>query len=386
MKKRLLFILLLFIAWLPVFVIQKPVFMFYQHALAGDCSFMDYLLVMLHGTKLDCTIAGYLTAVPLLLTLVSTWLPGNWLKKVLKSYYLFTGLLVAAIFAVDVALYGFWGFRIDATLFFYLQSPTDAMASVPIGLAILQSLVFVIYASGIYAWFRWLLRFAPGKDSTAPTFGKRMGTSLAIILLGGILFIPIRGSVTTSTANVGMVYFSQNQFLNHSAINPCFSLFASLSKQQDFASQFNFFPETEMKDEFRSDTTVYSAVVEITSDLIENPDGAAIYTRKEIPQGLSQEEFREALIKERALELGYEEVRWFDLVRWGRSQDFTKKLYGLQSTGVGGTLTNPESFTFTVTELASRNWAINWDTKWYLAAFPQTEVDKGYGIVQNPGW
>ena len=106
----------------------------------------------------------------------------------------------------------------------------------------------------------------------------------------------------------------------------------------------------------------------------------------EIPQGLSQEEFREALIKERALELGYEEVRWFDLVRWGRSQDFTKKLYGLQSTGVGGTLTNPESFTFTVTELASRNWAINWDTKWYLAAFPQTEVDKGYGIVQNPGW
>lgn len=245
MKKRLLFILLLFIAWLPVFVIQKPVFMFYQHALAGDCSFMDYLLVMLHGTKLDCTIAGYLTAVPLLLTLVSTWLPGNWLKKVLKGYYLFTGLLVAAIFAVDVALYGFWGFRIDATLFFYLQSPTDAMASVPIGLAILQSLVFVIYASGIYAWFRWLLRFAPGKDSTAPTFGKRMGTSLAIILLGGILFIPIRGSVTTSTANVGMVYFSQNQFLNHSAINPCFSLFASLSKQQDFASQFNFFPETE---------------------------------------------------------------------------------------------------------------------------------------------
>ena len=129
MKKRLLFILLLFIAWLPVFVIQKPVFMFYQHALAGDCSFVDYLLVMLHGTKLDCTIAGYLTAVPLLLTLVSTWLPGDWLKKVLKGYYLFTGLLVAAIFAVDVALYGFWGFRMDATLFFYLRSPADAMAS-----------------------------------------------------------------------------------------------------------------------------------------------------------------------------------------------------------------------------------------------------------------
>ena len=67
----------------------------------------------------------------------------------------------------------------------------------------------------------------------------------ALLLLGGLLFIPIRGGVTTSTANVGMVYFSQDQFLNHSAINPCFSLISSLSKQQDFAAQFDFFPEEE---------------------------------------------------------------------------------------------------------------------------------------------
>ena len=106
----------------------------------------------------------------------------------------------------------------------------------------------------------------------------------------------------------------------------------------------------------------------------------------DLQAGLDQTEFREALIRERALELGYEEVRWFDLVRWGRSEDFTKRLYGLQVTGVGGTTTNPVSYTFIRTELATRNWATYWDTKWYLAAFPQTEVDKDYGIVQNPGW
>ena len=115
MKKRLLFILIVFIAWLPVFVIQKPVFMFYQHALSEACTFTDFLQVMLHGLKLDCTIAGYLTAIPLLLTLVSVWLPGAWLKKVLKGYFLIMGILVSAIFSVDVALYSFWGFRVDAT-------------------------------------------------------------------------------------------------------------------------------------------------------------------------------------------------------------------------------------------------------------------------------
>ena len=235
MKKRLLFILIVFIAWLPVFVIQKPVFMFYQHALSETCTFTDFLQVMLHGLKLDCTIAGYLTAIPLLLTLVSVWLPGAWLKKVLKGYFLIMGILVSAIFSVDVALYSFWGFRLDATLFFYLQSPADAMASVPLGMFFIQLLVFVAYALGIYAWFTFILRFAPVKPSFPPTGLEQLGSTFAILLAGGILFIPIRGGVTTSTANVGMVYFSQNQLLNHSAINPCFSMIASLNKQQDFA-------------------------------------------------------------------------------------------------------------------------------------------------------
>ncbi len=247
MKKRLLFILIVFIAWLPVFVIQKPVFMFYQHALSETCTFTDFLQVMLHGLKLDCTLAGYLTAIPLLLTLVSVWLPGAWLKKVLKGYFLIMGILVSAIFSVDVALYSFWGFRLDATLFFYLQSPADAMASVPLGMFFIQLLVFVAYALGIYAWFTFILRFAPVKPSFPPTGLEQLGSTFAILLAGGILFIPIRGGVTTSTANVGMVYFSQNQFLNHSAINPCFSLIASLSKQQDFASQFDFYPEEKRK-------------------------------------------------------------------------------------------------------------------------------------------
>ena len=26
------------------------------------------------------------------------------------------------------------------------------------------------------------------------------------------------------------------------------------------------------------------------------------------------------------------------------------------------------------------------EPKWYLSPFPQTEVNKGYGLVQNPGW
>jgi hypothetical protein len=244
MKKRILFLLALFFIWLPLLAVQKPVFLLYHHALASGCSLSDYLKVITHGLLLDCTMAGYLTALPLLMTLVSIWLPGTFYKKLLKGYFGIMAALIAAIFSVDVALYGYWGFRLDATLFFYLQSPKDAMASVPLGQFFAQLGMFVVYASGIY----WVL-----KKCIVPLFPetqvrKRLSGSLVVLLSGGILFIPIRGGVTTSTANVGMVYFSQNQFLNHSAINPCFSLIASLSKQQDFAAQFNFFPEEERKE------------------------------------------------------------------------------------------------------------------------------------------
>lgn len=246
MKKRLLFLLTVFFCWLPILAIQKPVFMLYHHALANECSLIDYLKVITHGLLLDCTVSGYLTVIPLLCILVSVWLPGTFYQKLIKGYFLATGLLVAAIFAVDVALYGYWGFRLDATLFFYLQSPTDAMASVPIGTFFLQFLLFLIYAYGIYWVFK---RFVVPLFPTTPVH-NRLGGTIVILLLGGILFIPIRGGVTTSTANVGMVYFSKNQFLNHSAINPAFSLLASLSKQQDFAAQFDFFPEEERKERY----------------------------------------------------------------------------------------------------------------------------------------
>lgn len=103
-----------------------------------------------------------------------------------------------------------------------------------------------------------------------------------------------------------------------------------------------------------------------------------------LPATISKTDLREAILRERALEFGFEEVRWFDLVRWGRKEDFVKPLYGLYSKG--NKVNNPTSFTFSTYQLASRNWAGNWDSKWYLAPVPQTEINKGYGMTQNPGW
>ena len=101
----------------------------------------------------------------------------------------------------------------------------------------------------------------------------------------------------------------------------------------------------------------------------------------DLPTGLSQEEFRAAVLKERATEFGYEEVRWFDLIRWKRADIFQQKLHGVD------TYKNEDgSFSYETFELPGRYWQNNWSPKWYLSAFPPDEVNKGYGLVQNPGW
>lgn len=247
MKKRVLFLFACFITFILVFALQKPVFMLYNHASGGGLSISDYLQVMVHGLQLDATVAGYLTVIPLLLTLLSVWIPGRYITFILKGYFFIVACIISLIFVVDIALYPYWGFRLDATPLFYLQSPSDALASAPASTLILQTLVFVVYTYGIFwALKRFVLPLMPEQ------YVKKMfSNSVKLVLLGGILFIPIRGGVTTSTANVGMVYFSKNQFLNHSAINPCFSFLASLSKQQDFAAQYNYFSESQRSKIFK---------------------------------------------------------------------------------------------------------------------------------------
>ena len=106
---------------------------------------------------------------------------------------------------------------------------------------------------------------------------------------------------------------------------------------------------------------------------------------KPLEEGLTKEQFRKAIQRERDCEFGFEEVRWFDMVRWGLTEAFTTPLSALSSTGNKDS--EATSFTFKVrASFPARSWWTNWDTKWYLSPIPTVEINKGYGMTQNPGW
>ena len=188
------------------------------------------------------TVAGYVTALPILVTLLSLWLrlPEKVWRGVLTTWFVLVAVTTAVIFAVDVALYEHWGFRIDSTVLIYLADPEEAMASVDFWLGVRQTLLAAAYAAGMIWVYRRILGVFDGR-----TVGWRVASlgSLAVVMLAGFDFLAIRGGTGASVANVSKVYFSPTQFLNHAATNPVFSFLASLGDRVDYADEYPFFDE-----------------------------------------------------------------------------------------------------------------------------------------------
>ena len=144
MKKRIAYISLYFFTVLLIFILQKPLFMLYNGSIEKGFGFADYMQVMIHGASLDAATAGYLTAFPFLLVLISIWFRKFPLKKILYGYYILAAALISIIFVVDMALYTFWGFKLDASVFLYIDSPKEALASVSVGFILLRVLAILL--------------------------------------------------------------------------------------------------------------------------------------------------------------------------------------------------------------------------------------------------
>ena len=238
---NLLFLGALFAMSLLVMAIEKPLFLLWYHAQAAEASAAELALVVWNGLKLDQTVAGYITALPLLVVLAALWIPGRWSRSVLKGYLLVIAAVSATAFAANLALYEYWAFPLDSSVLQYLASPKEALASITAGQLLLQLLVAAAVFGGMaWCYLRVLRLYDPARRST-----HRAGSTLVLLLAAGVLFLPIRGGVSVATANVSKVYFSGRMFLNHAAVNPLFSFLSTLSDGDDALYEYEFFPEPE---------------------------------------------------------------------------------------------------------------------------------------------
>lgn len=262
--KQIIWFVKTYATFVVLFVLQKPLFLFLEKDSATqpvDNIFTELPAVIWHGLPLDLSMAGYLSVIPGLLSIAVVWLKRDLVKPIMNIYFIIASLFITCSFLLNASLYPYWKYPLDSTpLFYFFTSPADAIASVSIWQVILSIVILIVLTIGV--WFTLRMRgekrqqysrysygyggFGSGKRNRFDDFDRHRGrTSIILLLLTGLLFLPIRGGITVSTMNTGQAYYSQNAYLNHSAVNPLFSLFESITHQEDFASQYRFMKDKE---------------------------------------------------------------------------------------------------------------------------------------------
>lgn len=262
--KQIIWFVKTYATFVVLFVLQKPLFLFLEKGSATqpvDNIFTELPAVIWHGLPLDLSMAGYLSVIPGLLSIAVVWLKRDLVKPIMNIYFIIASLFITCSFVLNASLYPYWKYPLDSTpLFYFFTSPADAIASVSIWQVILSIVILIVLTIGV--WFTLRMRgekhrrysrysygyggIGSGKRNRFDDFDRHRGrTSIILLLLTGLLFLPIRGGITVSTMNTGQAYYSQNAYLNHSAVNPLFSLLESITHQEDFASQYRFMKDKE---------------------------------------------------------------------------------------------------------------------------------------------
>jgi hypothetical protein len=135
---------------------------------------------------------------------------------------------------------------------------------------------------------------------------------------------------------------------------------------------------------------VYLSIAEALNELDRGSEAYPyinmVRTRAGMPglkAGMDKVTLRNAILRENVLEYAYEQVRFFDLNRWKRSDIWktTAHLTGLVITKVGSG--------FTYAKIPTPDPRVsyeNFNPRLYLQPIPVAEINKKYGLIQNPGW
>ena len=235
MKERVFFLLKFFLLTVMIFIVGKCGFMVYNHD-AATWTMADMLEVIGHGLSLDISTALYFLIIPFFVAWASIWLPmPRWL---MKPYYIFVAIAFSLAFVYDTCLYPYWHFKLEALCLQYLETPSEAMASVSTGYILLLLLALIVVAVIISLAYIYVVPVSRLKKG-------HWWESFLFVMLIPVIVIAIRGGLDESTTNIGQVYYSQNQFLNHSAVNPVFSFLSSFEKTASYVPDYQFMDDDE---------------------------------------------------------------------------------------------------------------------------------------------
>ena len=230
-----------FLYWLFYFTVSRAIFLVYHHARTAALSTGEILRTFAYGCRMDLSFTSYLCIFPFLLLATR----NLWVKfpagKIIRIYTLVLIWILSFLMAADLGLYAAWGYRMDVTPLVYLTTPKEMAASAASSPVILLLSIFIACSIG----FVWLYRKTAARSLAAHPGASAPGPAAArfaiSLFLVAVLFIPIRGGIQKIPMNLSDVYFSQNSFANHAAINLPWNIMFSALNNHNGKNPYHYF-------------------------------------------------------------------------------------------------------------------------------------------------
>ncbi len=243
-KAYVVYFLSCFILELLLFLcIQRPLFLFYNWANNGElCTFSHIFQAYIHGFPLDVAAACFLLIPACVLFWIHVFFPHFNIIKWLRGTTFVIALSWALIVVADTVLYGYWGFKLDDSVFPYLADPKNAMASVAPTFICGILLAWFMLSMLAYYWLALPLHYLT--FSITPIVKKRLVGMMILSTL--FVFAGIRGINHRPNSPAQHAFYSPVSFHNHLALNAVYNfLYMSVQADEDYSRAHRYFDGNE---------------------------------------------------------------------------------------------------------------------------------------------
>ncbi len=220
------------------FELLRIIFIVFNMFYGFSCSFSEFLGTLWHGFRLDLATTSYIGVFVIPFFIIFSFIRSTRAFRIFID--IITSLLLVGVLLIsvgDAEVYRSWQFRIDGSVVMYLSNPDLMLASVSSWRLVMLFAFVAILGVGLFMLYRLFTRRL--FDSLSP----EKFYSLFFILVAGLLVIPARGGIGIVPINVGSVYFSENLFVNHSAINVCWNFGSAFFKSENDFEKYMFYDD-----------------------------------------------------------------------------------------------------------------------------------------------
>jgi len=240
MLKVLIFFARFFALWLLFFLLDRLIFICsYTSNLKGS-PFSEIIAVFYHGLRLDLAAGAYIATIPLLYFVVSFFIIPrkinfSWLKVYNQAFI----VLCSIIAVVNLNIYREWGSKINAkAVGFAFSAPNEALASSASSPIVSNFLILAFLIAFGLLLNKWIIQ-----REILLTRVPLLAKIVFSLLILGLNFLAIRGGFGVSPNNQSMAYYSEQQTLNHAAVNTEWNLIADLMKSRHtHDNPYQYFP------------------------------------------------------------------------------------------------------------------------------------------------